>query len=379
MVAVPRGAALTRACNCGLSNRGCSRYHPGRMTRPAVTATAHADNQLALPLEPLAVAGLTLSVIIPVHNGGDKFRCCLASVAAAVPAPAEIIVVADGDSDGAWRAAEEFGARIVRLAETGGPARARNAGAQAARSELLVFFDADVVVAPDALAQIADAFAGEPGLAAVFGSYDDAPAETNFLSQYKNLFHHYVHQTSRAEASTFWAGCGAVRREIFLAVGGFDETYRQPSIEDIELGYRLRRAGHAIRLRPSLQVKHLKRWTAGSLLRADVALRAVPWTELIQRDKQFINDLNLTWSARAAVMLAYLALLELLAAARWPWLLVLAAASWVAGLALHAGLLQFFRKKRGFGFALAAAPWVWLYDLYSGLGFVLGLLRHWTR
>ena len=320
-----------------------------------------------------------MSVVIPVHNGGDKFRQCLASVAAAVPAPAEIIVVADGDSDGAWRAAEEFGAQVIRLAATGGPARARNAGARAARGDVLVFFDADVVIGPDALAQVADAFAREPGLAAVFGSYDDAPAEPNFLSQYKNLFHHFVHQTSAAAASTFWAGCGAVRRDVFLAVGGFDETYRQPSIEDIELGYRLRRAGHAIRLRPALQVKHLKRWTIGSLVRADLLLRAVPWTELIHRDGRFLNDLNLTWSARAAVAMAYLGLIELVGAICWPWLLVLAAASLGAMLVLHRAVLRFFWAKRGPGFALAAAPWLWLYDLYSGLGFGLGLLRHWTR
>ena len=349
------------------------------MPRPADSATTTADNQLALALESPRATGLSLSVVIPVLNGGDKFRRCLASVAAAVPAPAEIIVVADGDSDGAWRAAEEVGMKVIRLAETGGPARARNAGARAARGDVVVFFDADVVIAPDALAQVADAFAREPGLAAVFGSYDDAPAETNFLSQYKNLFHHFVHQTSATEASTFWAGCGAIRRDLFLALGGFDETYRQPSIEDIELGYRLRRAGHVIRLRRSLQVKHLKRWTIRSLLRADVLLRAVPWTELILRDGRFCNDLNLTWAARAAVVLAYLGLIELVGAIWWPWLLVLAGASLGAMLALHRELLRFFLMKRGPGFALAAAPWLWLYDLYSGLGFVLGLLRHWTR
>ena len=349
------------------------------MTHPAVTATGPADNQLALPLGPVSAAELSLSVIIPVHNGGGKFRQCLQSVAASTLPPTEIVVVADGDSDGAWRAAEEFGARVVHLPETGGPARARNAGARAARGDVLVFLDADVVVAPAVLAKITDAFDCEPGVAAVIGSYDDAPAETNFLSQYKNLFHHYVHQTSRAEASTFWAGCGAVRRDLFLALGGFDETYRQPSIEDIEFGYRLRRAGHAIRLCHSLQVKHLKRWTVGSLLRADVLLRAVPWTELIQRNGRFVNDLNLTWSARAAVVLGWLAALEIGAVLWCRWLLALAAGALAAMWALHAGLLRFFRVKRGWGFMLAAAAWLWLYDLYSGLGFALGLARHWTR
>jgi GT2 family glycosyltransferase len=327
----------------------------------------------------MTTANLTLSVIIPVYNGGEKFRRCLESLRFSSRSPTEIIVVADGDSDGSWRVAEEFGAEVIRLTETGGPARARNVGARVAHSDVLVFFDADVAVAPDTLQRMVTTLEREPELAAVFGSYDDTPAAPNFLSQYKNLFHHYVHQHGRAEAATFWAGCGAVRRNVFLALGGFDEGYRQPSIEDIELGYRLRRAGHRIRLLPAAQVKHLKWWTAGSLLRADVLLRAVPWTELMQRDGQMLNDLNLTWSARVAVGLAGLGLLELVAAAWWPWLLGLAVASLAAMWMLQAGLLRFFATKRGVGFAVKAAPWLWLYNLYSGLGFAVGLVRHWTR
>ena len=349
------------------------------MARSPTVSAATTGEQIALPLDQPPAATLTLSVIVPVHNGGENFRRCLQSLQAATPPPVEMIVVADGDSDGSWRVAEEFGARVIRLPAAGGPAQARNAGARAARGEVLAFIDADVTVPPGTLGQLAAAFAHEPSPAAVFGSYDDAPAEKNFLSQYKNLFHHYVHQAACAEASTFWAGCGAIRRDVFLALGGFDEAYRQPSIEDIELGYRLRRAGHTIRLVHQIQVKHLKRWTIRSLLRADVLLRAVPWTELMQRDGQMLNDLNLTWSARVAVVLAGLGLLELVAAVWWPWLLGLAGASLAAMWSLQAGLLRFFALKRGVLFAVKAAPWIWFYNLYSGLGFAVGLVRHWTR
>ena len=342
-------------------------------------ASMTADSQFMLPLGQKSETAPLLSVIIPVHNGGVKFRQCLQSLQTSTLPPTEVIVVADGDSDGSWRIAEEFGAKVIRLAEAGGPARARNTGAREACGEVLVFFDADVAIAPDTLQQIADMMRNDSALPALFGSYDDAPGEPNFLSQYKNLFHHYVHQTGREEASTFWAGCGAVRREVFLAVGGFDETYRRPSIEDIELGYRLRRAGHRIRLARAIQVKHLKRLSTRSLLCADFALRAVPWTELMQRAGRLLDDLNLTWAARAAVAFGWLALIELLASPWQPWLAALAAVSLGAMLALHRGLLRFFLAKRGPLFTLAAAPWLWLYNLYSGLGFVVGLLRHWTR
>jgi hypothetical protein len=60
-----------------------------------------------------------------------------------------------------------------------------------------------------------EAFQNDHDLAAVIGSYDDEPFEPNFLSQYKNLLHHYVHQTANRDASTFWGACGAIRRESF--------------------------------------------------------------------------------------------------------------------------------------------------------------------
>jgi cellulose synthase/poly-beta-1,6-N-acetylglucosamine synthase-like glycosyltransferase len=73
-----------------------------------------------------------------------------------------------------------------------------------AKGEILFFVDADVAVPPDAVGQMSAVFQQNPDLAAVFGSYDDRPFETNFLSQYRNLFHHYVHQTAKEEAATFW-------------------------------------------------------------------------------------------------------------------------------------------------------------------------------
>lgn len=348
--------------------------------RSQAEQSVRTDDQPMLPLGDVRRAAPTISVVIPVCNGGSSFRQCLASLTAASTKPDEIIVVADGDTDGSWRVAEDFGAQVLRLPATSGPARARNCGARIARGDLLVFLDADVAIHSDVFERIVAAYANEPELAAVFGSYDDAPAETNFLSQYKNLFHHYVHQAAREQASTFWAGCGAIRREVFAAMGGFDERYRRPSIEDIELGYRLVRTNHHIRLCKMLQVKHLKRWTAGSLLKADFAMRAVPWTELILRDRSFINDLNVRRSDRASVVLAYGSVGCFLAAGRWPWLAVVAGLSLLAMLAINAPLLAFFRRKRGTMFLLAAIPWFWLYQLYSGLGFVVGLARHlWRR
>lgn len=320
-----------------------------------------------------------VTVIIPVHNGGGKFHRCLAALSGCEPPPDEIIVVADGDSDGSWRAAEDFDARIIRLPVSEGPARARNLGAMKAGGEILFFVDADVAVAKDAVGCVINAFDNDEALAAVIGSYDDDPMEKNFLSQYKNLSHHYVHQNSSVDASTFWGACGAVRREIFFSSGGFDGGFRWPSIEDIELGYRLKRAGCRIRLIKNLQCKHLKRWGIVSLLRADFFYRAIPWASLIIREGGLINDLNLTVSARTSVISIYLLIFILLSSLYISWLVITALPLLMLLIILNLDLYRFFNKKRGPLFMLKTIPWHWFYFFYSGLAFSTALAEYAIR
>jgi glycosyltransferase involved in cell wall biosynthesis len=327
------------------------------------------------PFSQTSPSRLTISVILPVRDGGSNFRRCLSSLSGVLPPPAEIIVVADGDTDGSWRVAEEFGAKVLRTPEPQGPARARNLGARAAQGDILLFVDADVEMRPNAIQQIETAFSGDPDLTALFGSYDDEPGEDNFLSQYKNLFHHYVHQMSREEASTFWSGCGAIRRKVFMELGGFDESYRKPCIEDIELGYRLKQAGYQIRLFKGLQVKHLKRWDIKSLLKTDFFDRALPWTELILKHQNFVNDLNLRFSSRLSVLLTCGFIFVLIGGWWWHGFFAVACLMLLLLLAINAPLYHFFIRKRGFGFMIRAIPWHWFYYFYSGLAFAIGLGR----
>ena len=318
----------------------------------------------------------SLSVIIPVHNGGDKFRRCLQSLQESLRQPDEIIVVADGDTDESWRVAKEFGTHVFRFPSPGGPGRARNFGAAQARCEVLLFIDADVTILPQAIEIVIGAFRREPQIDALFGSYDDEPTEPNFLSQYRNLLHHYVHQHGREDASTFWGACGAIRRDVFLSIGGFDQGYTRPSIEDIELGYRLKKAGARIKLCKSLQVKHLKRWNVASMLQADFFQRALPWTELILRERNLINDLNTSLSGRASVVLTFL-LVGLLCVSYWePLALAGAGAAVMVLLIVNAPLYRFFLRKRGLWFVIQSICWHWLYFFYSGVAFAIGTIRH---
>lgn len=332
---------------------------------------------LSSPLSsPLKIPSVKVSLIIPVFNGGKDFRACLASIASSRRHPYEVIVVADGDTDGSWQVAERFGAHVIRVAQSEGPAAARNRGAQAAQGDLLFFVDADVTLHPTTLEQVIAVFEQDPDVDALIGSYDDAPGARNFLSQYRNLLHHYTHQISSSQASTFWGACGAIRRSAFMAVGGFDARYRKPCIEDIELGYRLKRAGYQIRLCKQVQVKHLKRWRPWQMIQTDIFCRALPWTELLLRDRHPMNDLNLQVNNRLSVMCSFASVLAIAPALFYPWALGVSALALMLLFTLNFGIYNFFYHSRGARFTGQAMLWHWLFYVYSGGAYVLGMARH---
>jgi hypothetical protein len=372
-----------------------------------------------------------VSVVVPAHNCAGQLRYCLEKLAASTCRAYQVIVVDDASTEDETAAvAEEFGARLHRLVENQGPAGARNVGAGLASTDILYFVDADVGVHPGNVGAVLAAFDDDPGLDALFGSYDTLPTEPNFISQYRNLFHHFVHQNGSQQASTFWSGCGAIRRQLFLDFGGFDRgLYDRPAIEDIELGARLVRAGHRIAVKKAIQVTHLKRWTLWSMVRTDVFDRGIPWTRLILREGGMADDLNTSVSQRVSLLLvASLVLVFLVGAFLVPVLLALpplavlavwlldrhtlahgistgaglvglgvgiAALAWcvqvaplwsaasaalVAGVVLlNLGFYGFYLRERGVLFAAAVVPLHILYFFYSGLAFAVGLFLHLTR
>ena len=313
---------------------------------------------------------VSVSVIIPIYNGERYLDSCLTAIRQSAYAPYEIIVVDNGSTDESVETARRHGVMLVSCPGPSGPGAARNRGAHLAKGQILLFVDADVVIKPDTLSRVVATFQEQPDVAAVFGSYDDRPAAQNFLSQYKNLVHHFVHQHARPEAVTFWGGCGAIRKEIFHKIGGYDQAkYPTASVEDIEMGSRMHRSGYRIVLDKQLQVKHLKEWRPISLIRTDIFSRAMPWTKLILESQETVNDLNLHTSQRIsaglvgiAVMLAPLALVEPLMslALLLPLGLVLT---------LNRRLFGFFLRHKGFQFAASAFSIHLLYYFYSGVIF----------
>jgi GT2 family glycosyltransferase len=318
---------------------------------------------------------LEISVVIPVFNDALSLARCLHALKHSILQPRECIVVDDGSTDDSPSIARQAGASVIRTPRRMGPAAARNRGAAFAKGGLIVFIDSDVCVHLDTLNRIHSRFAADTTLDALIGSYDDEPDSPGLVSQYKNLLHHFMHQHSRKDASTFWTGCGAIRREVFLRIGGFDECYLRPCIEDIALGHRLRHAGYRIELDTTVQVKHLKRWSLASWLRTDIRHRALPWTRLILRSSSLPDHLNLAVSERIAGITVF-SLVAASAALMVSGRFALALAPLAAAVPVRANFYRFIAAKRGWSFAAGVVPLHLAYYVYSCLTFGTGVLLH---
>jgi glycosyltransferase involved in cell wall biosynthesis len=320
---------------------------------------------------------LTVSVIVPAYNAAATLPPCLAPLLRMRHDGeiVDVVVVDDGSTDATAEIAVQLGAWAIDSGGRLGPGGARNAAAQGAAGNVLWFVDADVVVHDDAARVLIEAFR-TTGAAAVFGAYDDRPAAANFLSQYKNLVHRHHHSEGSGAAETFWAGCGAVRKAVFLEVGGFDAArYPRPSIEDIELGWRLRGRGLSIWLTPALQGTHLKVWHLPNLLQAEIFSRALPWSRLALARGGAPATLNFSRPERLRAVLALLVFASVAPAVAGlvPWWLPVALLA--SALAANWKLLALFRRRRGLAFALAGGLLHQIYYLYSAAAFAWSWLE----
>ncbi len=325
-----------------------------------------------------------MSVIVPVYQGARVLPRCLAALRASqMPEGSwELIVVDDASTDATALIAAEFADAVVRLPDRPrGPAYARNRGVEVARGDIVVFVDADVCVHVDTLRRFTSVFTHEPDVSAVFGAYDTAPEAPQIVSQYRNLLHHYVHWQSAGEAETFWGGCGAIRRQVFMEAGRYDEwSYPRPQIEDVELGHRVRALGHRILLRPEIQCTHLKRWTLRGVLTGDFRDRGVPWTRMLIQQGLATKSrtLNLRTVEKLNTVLVWVSVLSLLGAAIWRSRVpaIGAGVAFAIVIVLNRGLYGFFARTRGIMFAVAVIPLHTLYYINNGFAVLYGWTLH---
>jgi hypothetical protein len=220
--------------------------------------------------------------------------------------------------------------------------------------------------------------------AAVFGSYDSSPLARGLVSQYRNLLHHFIHQTAGGEVETFWAGCGAVKKGVLLQIGTFDERrYTRPEIEDVELGYRLRDAGCRIMLDPEVQCTHRKRWPLVGMIVSDFSRRGVPWARLLAERRMLTAprglSLGKTEQVSAATAIAFLVSASVAIISENSTWLVLSVGAIAGFLFANREFFRWLARTKGTGLTLASVPLHLLYNVVAVAALAWGALEHALR
>jgi len=298
-----------------------------------------------------------LSFVVPVRNAAAYLPRCLGSIAAAAaPGRHEVIVVDNGSTDDSASLASKAGARVLSLpgARVGA---VRNAGARVASGRAFAFVDADNEIdcgwGLACAAALSDASVGAAGL-----PYQ-APSPSTWVQHLYDL----LRFRPRARQDVRWLGAGnlVVRREVFEAVGGFDEALE--ACEDVALCLEIERAGYRIVAEPGMRSVHhgdpatLSALFAGELWRGRDNLRVSlrgPWWSLPS---------VLVPVASLALVVTFCA--TLLAAPWLGWSLPVLAISGLVGIALLRTAVIIRRGR-------LTPPTLWVQSLAVALTFELG-------
>ncbi len=320
-----------------------------------------------------------ISIIIPVHNGASTLRECLQAVCSNGYPVREIIIVDDASTDSSLEIAADFPVEIIRRNEASGPAAARNAGAIAAKGDVLFFIDADVIAPKNTLSVIAKSF-DDASVDAITGRFSPRQRYANFSSEYKNLWMHHTYSRLDGEVSLFYTSSAAARRDVFIHAGLFDENYRTPSVEDTDFGHRLTQAGHAVHVNKDLAVEHVKKYSFGKMLRNDF-IRSSALTRLFLRrgllrgsgnsssvPSSFISSIMLFFTA-CCLLLTGIVLLN-------PFVISSAALAYILFLASNYSFLKTLRREKGWIFLFGSFGAITADAIVVGLGIVTGLVGY---
>ena len=320
-----------------------------------------------------------LAVIVPVRDGNETLARALSAILASeLPRDDyELIVVDDASSDGSAELAARYADTVIRLTgRISGPAYARNRGAELAEGEFLAFVDADALVRPDTLSRMLRMLSDHPALDAVSASHDRSAAAHNLVSQYWNLLLNFGEQRQTGTGGDVASPCAAVRRNVFLSAGMYDEwRFATARLEGIELGNRLEASGCEVLTTRDLEAAGLRQWNVCSLCREVWNRSALLARSLgYQRTRAAVpGEVVFTLSRPVAPVFAVLCVVAFSAAfVPQPNLPLKATIVLLGVIALNFPAFRFFAKAHGIAFAIGVAPLHLLMQAVNGVGLCAG-------
>jgi N-acetylglucosaminyl-diphospho-decaprenol L-rhamnosyltransferase len=257
------------------------------------------------------------SAVVVNYRSAELTVACVASLRANGVDEVVVVDSASGDDCGRRLLVADAEATFLPLDRNRGYGAAANAGARLATGEVLLVCNPDLLVEPGAVAALTGALARDPALGAVgprierpdgsrypsarsFPSLVDAAGHgfIGLISTRNRWSARYLRTEQEGPGPADWVSgaCVAVRRAAWDEVGGFDESFFM-FMEDVDLCWRLRRAGWSVAYEPSARVVHLE----------GVSRAAAPYRMILAHHRSLLRFGWRTGSARDRLLLPLVA------------------------------------------------------------------------
>lgn len=327
-----------------------------------------------------------LSLVIPTHNSGPTIKALLNSINNShfdSFAQIETIVVDDRSADNTLEMIKnlasklKFDLKVFSLKRNFGPARARNVGVKKAKGKYALFLDADVELFKKSLKNAFE-MARLGKVKAFTGIWHFRQKTKKFFPQFKALRDWGYWTVERSRNSRYYlfsTRIAGIEKKLFTKLGGFDESYREPTVEDIDLTYRIEKVAK-IKFCPNIKVKH--EFEDFLPIAVKYFKRSRDWITLYFRRLRFDPVATSKKEARKAVIAGFL-IFSLLGCLFLPSFWVAAPIFFLIFAFTDSKFWYFLIKRRGFVFLLKSIPVSIILYLIIDLGALFGLLQHFKK
>lgn len=233
-----------------------------------------------------------LSIVIPSYNSENTIIPLLDSILKSDKVnlrEIEVIVVDDCSTDKSVERIKNMNLKlkIILLKKNQGPAVARNIGVRYAKGKVVLFLDSDVLVYSKTIFEVLNSFKNDPDLYALTGVWDKKQKGNRFFPKFKALrdWSYWINERDpRNYYYLFSTRVAAIKKDLFLRLGGFDQTYKAALVEDMELTYRIARR-YAVVFNPKVIVHH--EFEDFTIVARKYFLRSYFWSRIYRERKKF--------------------------------------------------------------------------------------------
>ena len=266
---------------------------------------------------------MNITVVVPVHNNSSTLNRVIEPLKKELLPGDRILAVDDRSRDNSISILGELGVEVVPSSGKPGAAGTRNTGGFLARTDWILFVDADAVVPEgwrERLSRRSD------NVQAVQAIYSRNAVGKSAATFYKNYY--YFHTFTRRIRGPYIKGCGtfffAVKTDIFRELKGFDENIAGATIEDADFGERLWTSGGRIVIAPEIEIFHLREYTTCELFRYEWKMMKAKALHLLRRDK--------SCGTPSISVAGFREMIPVLSGALFSWVFVFGLCLWAAGL-----------------------------------------------